>query len=149
MIPTQSIETPEMKPFIVGLPSGSYVQSNLSGDKSLPGIYGDMPKMAVSFASTPNGAVGNVVFRTLKDKIIARTILSRLKDSVGLENCAFEAPTVSVGDNSQRANDDYWAHAADLLVEIEQRRPDIPEDERQDYMLRLLKFYQNDRRKRA
>ncbi len=80
--------------YLVSLPSGYELGFEVATPQ-----YNSVPKMALTKATTPKGAVGNVVFRALKNQNVGRRVMAALRDSRrGTESYAFVVPEVEAED---------------------------------------------------
>jgi hypothetical protein len=132
--------------FLIQLPEADFVEQRAG---ALPGLYDcALPKLAVRTATTAAGAVSKYVHGTFgsgeKKRIQANTILARLRDSVGLNVCAFEVPEDPIPEQGRLSeNDAYWGKVADLADSLREQRPDI---ENPNYMAgRLMAALTRDR----
>ena len=84
----------KQQPFVISLPDGY----SLAFDVSTP-QYTDLPKMAATTASSSAKAVSNYLFRTFRDKNIAKRIYKALRNcSEDLSDFAFEVPEIVAED---------------------------------------------------
>ena len=131
----KGVENQEFE-YIVDLPSSYDLCFNIATPQ-----YRDLSKRALTTATTPKGAVGNVVFRGTENRDVGRRIMAALRDSkTGTESYAFEIPEVRAEDGKSLSQFEMELSMEGFLAqEIADKRKGIAEDHL-PYARELLEF---------
>ena len=116
------------KEFVISLPHPSYVTSTTG---NLPDEYFGVPLIAVRMATTPSGATRRYLGGMITScEVARRTAIKRVRDSVGLENCAYAFEEVYAEDGKPLSEEDfYWAQVGHLAEKLSEKRKDITDPE--------------------